>query len=286
VTRWLVVACILLTSCSSERVKPAVTPEPDRDGLVFELLIGRGPDDQRQGLRVLGDGQAQARGNQIPRIDDAGRVKLEPVELRWRDVWKYTPEELDRVRSVVAGAARGLQPRYEAKQGDTPSGDRLTWRLRSGDRLVEVEVDGAPFATPAALDQLYKRLPALHERPVEKTVWRVWTGGKLVERHVDCPVAKVPALATLRNVLFNPDSIPPQDAPADEQDPPGGTPLAEVEFLQGDTRYVSRFYADGRRDQTRPEGEKKLEDATPEHMAAIRAAIANSDFASLPEPVC
>jgi hypothetical protein len=293
VTRWLAAACILLiwlTSCGKERpvAAPAEPAQPaeQRDGVVFELLIGRGPDEQRQGLRILGDGQAQARGNQIPRIDDAGRVKLDPVELRWRDVWKYTPDELERVRAVVAGAARGLQPRYAVEQGSTPTGDRLTWHLRSGDRLVEVEVDGAPFATPPALDQLYRRLPALHERPVERTVWRVWTGGKVVERHVGCPMAQVPTLATLRNVLFNPDSIPPKDAPAAEPAPPDGTPLVEIEFLQPDSRYVSRFYADGRRDETRPEGEKRLEDATPEHLAAIHAAIASSDFAALPEPVC
>jgi hypothetical protein len=115
----------------------------------------------------------------------------------------------------------------------------------------------------------------------------VWTGGKVVERHVDCPVAKVPALRELRNVLFNPDSVAPKDAPADGGEPPGGAPLVEVEFLEADgSRYVSSFYADGRRHEVGPDGEKDLTPATDQHLAAIRAAIDASDFAGLPEPVC
>ena len=288
-TRWWAGACILLgiaTAACASRGEDAVPAPPAEEGLVFELLIGRGPDEHRTGLRVLADGQAQARGDQLPRIDETGRVRLDPAELRWRDVWRYTPAELERVRAVVAAAARGVQPRYAAAQGTTPTGERLTFRLRTPDGLVESEVDGAPFATPPQLDQLYRRLPALHERPVERTVWRLWTGGRVVERHVDCPVASVPALRDLRNVLFNPDSVPPKDASASAEDPPQGTPLAEVEFLDGDSRYVSSFYADGRRHETGPDGDRDLTRASEEHLSAIRAAIERSDVASLPEPVC
>jgi hypothetical protein len=276
-------ACIALATAAAACGEDEDEPVAD-DGLVFELLIGRVPDEQRQGLRILADGTTEARGDRLPRIDDTGRVRIDPAELRWREVWRYTPEELERVRAVVAGAARGLQSRYAVEQGRTPTGDRLTWRLRSGDQMVEVEVDGAPFATPPELEQLYRRLPALHERP-ERTVWRVWTGERVEERHVDCPVGSVPALRNLRNVLFNPDSAPPEGARTGGADPPDDTPLVEVEFLEDGERYVSRFYADGRRRDERPDGDREME-MSEQHLAAIRAALAGGEFARLPEPVC
>ncbi len=262
-----------------------------RDGLVFELEIGRVAPERRIGMRIHDDGRVELRGDLEPRIDDAGRVQVDRVELAWREEWRYTPQELERVRAAIADAAARLGPRYPDPVTDTDRrlGQRMVWRLRDRDgELAETVVEGHPFKTPAVLDELYPKLFTLHERPVERTVWRVWSDGEVAERRVDCEVGRVPALRALRGALFNPDARSSQDAPpSPSSDPPDGVPLVEIEFHppQGPDS-VYRLFADGRQQERRDGDDRPKPRMGAEQLAAVREALAGVGFASLPDPVC
>jgi hypothetical protein len=113
----------------------------------------------------------------------------------------------------------------------------------------------------------------------------VWSDGSLVALEARCEIGEVAHLDRLRDAIFAP-AAPREPGQSSAGDPPAGTPLVRVTFAAPGGAEVLEVHADGRRvDRTPAHGERETQLAS-DRVAAIRAAVAGTDWAALPARLC
>jgi hypothetical protein len=230
--------------------------EPNGTGLLLSYEAGNHL--HQYGGRVYRDGRYELRDDDDP---------------EWTAFDPFTPDEIAEIEQAVDRASRDLPDRIEGS--DPPPPDASTARFTLKGR--KVEVDEWPKAAPQ-LEALLDKIAELRKSPPVPSTWRLWSEGKVVELEVRCDIAEVEALSHLRDALFMPS--PAGRAPGFD-DPPDGTPLVSVNFGEE----LLEVYADGRRID-RAAGTTDERELDADRMGAIRAALAETDWAKLPSRLC
>jgi hypothetical protein len=140
-----------------------------------------------------------------------------------------------------------------------------------------VKVDEWPKAAPE-LAALLDTIAELRKTPPVPSTWRVWSKGRVVTLEAHCDIGEVKALSALRDALFMPDPSAPR--PPDD-DPPDGTPLVSVNFGEE----LLEVFPDGKR-VDRANGLQTTKTVGADRVNAIRAALAETDWAKLPSRLC
>jgi hypothetical protein len=247
-------ACTLiaLVGCGEQPVA-----EPNGTGLLFAYEAGNHL--HRYGGRVFGDGRYELYGKD-------GWTAYDPL----------TPPQVDEIGTAVDAALAADLPDRISQGTPAPDAASASFTLR-GRKIV---VDEYPRDAPPELEHVLDTIAALRRKPAVPSTWRIWTGDKVVELEAPCDLAEVAALSKLRDAIFMPSAPPASAPPAD--DPPADTPLVAVTF--GADEHLQVF-ADGRRVDRTPQGETEHELGA-DRIRAIRAALAATDWAALPQRLC
>jgi hypothetical protein len=225
----------------------------------------------RYGGRVFGDGRYDL-------YSTADQVS----EPEWSAREPFTPEQVEAIRAAVDGAlAAGLPDRVPSDGPPPPDADSARFRLR--DR--EIVVEDWSGSAPAELQRLLDRIAELRRRPPAPSTWRLWSRGAAVELEARCEISEVVALDRLRDAIFMPTARPSSNtAPA--PDPPAGAPLVQITFTTPKGDEVLEVYPDGRRVDRAPGAGERVHELDADRMAAIRQALAETDWAALPARLC
>lgn len=191
----------------------------------------------------------------------------------------------ERAAGAIAAAvddalAAGIPDRISA--GDPPPPDAATAHVTLRER--EIEVGNWPKNAPAALQRVVDTIAEQRRRPPTPSTWELWSRGAVVSLEVSCDVGDVAALRGLDDALFM-DTAAPGDEPAGG-DPPDGTPLVRVTFSGRDGDDVLSVFADGRRVERTAAGETSERRLGADQLAAVRRALAATDWGALPSRLC
>jgi hypothetical protein len=263
VRQWLL-ACILLAGCGGGQE----VAEPNGDGLIVAYEAGNHL--YRYGGRVFGDGRYEL-------YSTAQQTGPAP----WKSYDAFTPEQVDEIGAAVDRALDANIPDHvPGSDPPPPDAPSATFTLKGR----TIKVDEWPKAAPAELERILERIAQLRKRPPVPSTWRVWSNGKVVELEARCEIAEVPALRPLRDALFRTTAPPASGRPA-EPDPPDTTPLVAIFFDAPKGQETLEVFADGRRID-RVAGTDKTRELSTDQLAAIRAALENTDWAALPSRLC
>lgn len=194
------------------------------------------------------------------RVFEDGRYELSSGDPGWEAFEPFTPEQVERIAAAV-DEAKDLPDEIQGRGTPPPDTARAMFTLR--DRRIEV--DQYPRASPPELEAILELIARLRKKPPVPSTWQVWTGKDTVRFEVPCDMGDVALLADLRDALFMPS--PSASAPR-FADPPSGTPLVRIEFAGGETHTVA---ADA---------------DEPGRADAVKAALAATDWARLPQRLC
>jgi hypothetical protein len=263
----VLVLALVCSGCGGEAASRGRADMPDALLLSYEA----GNHLHRYGGRVFADGRYEL-------YSTADQVS----EPNWTVREPFTPAQIDEIRAAVdAALAAGLPDRVPADGPPPPDADTARFVLR--DRAIVVEDwSGAP---PPELQGLVDRIAQLRRPPPAPSTWRLWSRGAPVELEARCEIGEVVALDHLRDAIFMPAARPTSGASA-TSDPPAGTPLVRITFTtpKGDERL--EVYPDGRRIDLAPGGDERVHELDADRMAAIRQALAETDWAALPARLC
>jgi hypothetical protein len=248
---------------------PVRTPESGAaDGLIVAYEAGNHL--HRYGARVYADGRYEQFSTSHP-----GEAP------RWEAFEPFGERGTDAIAEAVdAALAAGIPDRISA--GDPPPPDAATGHVTLRDR--EIEVGNWPKNAPAELQRVLDTIAEQRKRPPTASTWELWSRGAVVSLEVGCDVGEVAVLHGLDDALFM-TSAAPGDAPAGD-DPPEGTPLVRVTFSGRDGDEVLSVFADGRRVERAADGEKSEDRVGADQLAAVRRALAATDWAALPTRLC
>jgi hypothetical protein len=224
------------------------------------------------GMRVFEDGRYESHSTRAPK------------QPEWESFERFTPEQMKEVRKEVDQAfSAGLPPKIPSPQRPPPDASTAKVTLRGQTCTV------AAWPNPAAqhLQRLLARVADLHSPPPASSTWQLWTGGAVMEFQVDCEIAQVDALNSLDRAIFGPAVSPGSKVSAKTLSlPPPGTPLIRITFTKQKGNEVLDIFPDGRRVQRLPSGEVTVRKLEPARLAAIRKALAETDWAALPKRLC
>jgi hypothetical protein len=205
-------------------------------------------------------------------------------EPDWRAYEPFTPEQVEEIRGEVEEAtAAGIPDRISAGDPPPPDAATATFTLLGGREIV---VGNWPANAPAELERLLQRIAELRRRPPVPSTWRLWSGGEAVELEVRCDVGEVDVLQPLRDAIFLPAAPPATGGDEAGPDPPEGTPLVQITFATAKGDEVLEVFADGRRVDRAGGGEPRTTELDGDRMAAIRRALAATDWRALPARLC
>jgi hypothetical protein len=206
------------------------------------------------------------------RVYKDGRYELSSGDdPDWTAFDPFTPEQIAQIEAAIDR----LEVPDHIKGSDPPPPDASTATFTFKGRTIKV--DEWPKAAPQ-LEALLDTIAELRKAPPVPSTWRLWSNGTVVELEAHCDIGDVAALSHLRDALFMPSAA--GEAPG-FADPPKGTPLVSVNF--GDE--LLEVYADGRRID-RAAGTTDERELDADRMGAIRAALAETDWAKLPSRLC
>jgi hypothetical protein len=269
---WVLAAGLLaIPGCGGEPAERGMA-EADGDGLVIAYEAGNHL--HRHGGRVFEDGRYELFSSSDPR-----------AKPDWKAYEPFTPEQVEQIRAEAErAAASGIPDRISA--GEPPPPDAATAHFTlPGDR--EIVVGNWPANAPAELDRVLQRIAELRRRPPVPSTWRVWSGGETVELEAPCEVGEVDVLRGLRDAIFLPAAAPAPEGDREAgDDPPAGTPLVSITFAAPGGEEVLEVFADGRRVDRAGGGEPRATDLDGDRMAAIRRALAATDWRALPARLC
>jgi hypothetical protein len=244
-------------------------PEPGAgNGLLVAYEAGNHL--HRYGARVYADGRYEQFSTSHPG-EAPGWERYEPFGERGTDAI---------AGAVDAALAAHIPDRISA--GDPPPPDAATAHVTLRDR--EIEVGNWPKNAPAEVQHVLDTIAEQRRRPPTASTWELWSRGELVTLQVGCDVGDVAVLHGLDDALFM-TSAAPGDAPAGE-DPPDGTPLVRVTFAGRDGDDLLSVFADGRRVERSAAGETTETRIGDDQLAAVRRALAATDWAALPARLC
>src|SRR5215218_2929786 len=224
----------------------------------------------RYGARVYADGRYEQ--------FSTSRAAEAP---RWEPYEPFGEHETRAIAEAVDGAlAAGIPDRISA--GDPPPPDAATAHVTLRDR--EIEVGNWPKNAPAELQRVLDTIAEQRKRPPTPSTWQLWSHGAVVALEVGCDVGEVAVLRGLDDALFM-TSAAPGDAPAGD-DPPEDTPLVRVTFSGPDGDDVLSVFADGRRVERAAAGETSERRLGSDQLAAVRRALAATDWGALPSRLC
>ena len=275
--RWVLTmtAAIALAGCGGgasgeapARVEtPVPEPEPD-NGLIVAYEAGNHL--HRYGARVYADGRYEQFSTSGP-----GEAP------QWERYEPFGERETGAIADAVdAALAASLPDRISA--GDPPPPDAATAQVRLRDR--EIEVGNWPKNAPPELQRVLDTIAEERRRPPTPSTWELWSRGAVVALQVGCEVGEVAVLRGLDDALFM-GSAPPGDAPAGD-DPPADTPLVRVTFSGPKGDDVLSVFADGRRVERSAAGETSERRLGADELAAVRRALAATDWGALPSRLC
>lgn len=251
---WLLVIAAF-AGCAEERVAES--------GVLLAYEAGNHL--HRYGGRVHADGRYE-----LFSTDDANAAP------DWNAYEPFTAEQVEEIAALVDEASRAVPDRLEPSGAPSPDAPVATFRLRDREVRVVEWPDSAP-----ELAALLDRIAELRRSAPVPSTWRVWDGSAVVELAVPCDMGTVPALSRLRDALFM-EGLKGDAAGAD---PPAGTPLVAVTFDAPGGREELEVHADGRR-VSRAGGKEQTSEVAPGQLGAIRAALAETDWAALPSRLC
>jgi hypothetical protein len=271
----VVCAVIFLAGCNggpSREEAPARMPESGGgnggNGLIVAYEAGNHL--HQYGARVYADGRYEqfstSRPGEAPQWE-----RFEPFGERQTGAI---------AKAVDAALAARIPDRISA--GDPPPPDASTAHVRLRDR--EIEVGNWPKNAPPELQRVLDTVAEQRRRPPTPSTWELWSRGAVVSLDLGCDVGDVAALRALDDALFM-TSAAPGDAPAGD-DPPTDTPLVRVTFSGRDGDDVLSVFADGRRVERTAAGESSERRMGSDQLAAVRRALAATDWAALPSRLC
>jgi hypothetical protein len=271
VWRCALVAAIAVAGCSdSASVEPPVRTSEAGAGNGLIVAYEAGNHQHRYGARVYADGRYE----QFSTSRAGEAAEWEPYEPFGEHETRAIADAVD------AALAARLPDRISA--GDPPPPDAATAHVTLRDR--EIEVGNWPKNAPAELQRVLDTIAEQRRRPPVASTWELWSRGQVVSLEVGCDVGDVAALHALDDALFM-ERAAPGGAPAGE-DPPDGTPLVRVTFSGRDGDDVLSVFADGRRVERSAAGETSERRLGDDQLAAVRRALAATDWGALPSRLC
>jgi hypothetical protein len=224
----------------------------------------------RYGARVYADGRYEQFSTR--------RAGDQP---EWEDYEPFGERATDAIAGAVdAALAAAIPDRISA--GDPPPPDAATAHLTLRDR--EIEIGNWPENAPPEIRRVLDEIAEQRKRPPARSTWELWSHGAVVAVEVGCDVGDVDVLGALDDALFM-STAAPGESPAGD-DPPEGTPLVRVTFSGREGDAVLSVFADGRRVERTADGETSERRLDADQLAAVRRALAGTDWATLPSPLC
>jgi hypothetical protein len=264
-------AAIAVAGCGGggSEEAPARMAEPAAgNGLIVAYEAGNHL--HRYGARVYADGRYE----QFSTTHPADAPSWEPYD-------PFDERETGAIADAVDAALRADIP-DRVSAGDPPPPDAATAHVTLRDR--QIEVGNWPKNAPAELQNVLDTIAEQRRRPPTPSTWELWSRGEVVTLEVGCDVGDVAALRGLDDALFM-TSAAPGDAPAGE-DPPPDTPLVRVTFSGSNGDDVLSVFADGRRVERSAAGETTRGRLDDDQLAAVRRALAATDWGALPSRLC
>jgi hypothetical protein len=249
--RWVCLLLMLVaTGCGEDR------PVTESNGRGSDVLVSyeAGNHLHHYGGRVYKDGRYELRDDDDP---------------QWTAFDPFTPEQVERIEAAID--ALDIPDHIS---GDRPP-DAATATFEFRGRTVKV--DEWPKAAPQ-LSALLDTIAELRKSPPLPSTWRLWSNGQVEVLEAHCDIGEVRVLSALRDALFMPD---PAARRPSAPDPPEGTPLVSVNFGEE----LLEIYPDGRRID-RAHGQETETKVSADRVNAIRAALAQTDWAKLPRRLC
>jgi hypothetical protein len=246
---------------------PVRTPEP-AGGLIVGYEAGNHL--HRYGARVYADGRYELFSTS------------QPAETpRWEAFEPFGEQQTAAIAEAVdAALAAEIPDRISA--GDPPPPDAPTGHVTLRDR--EIVVGNWPKNAPPELQRVLDTIAEQSKRAPTPSTWELWSNGAVVSLEVGCDVGEVAVLHALDDALYM-TSAAPGDAPEGD-DPPEGTPLVRVTFAGRDGDEVRSVFADGRLVDRTADGKTSEERVGADRLAAVRRALAATDWAALPPRLC
>lgn len=261
------------------------TTTPPDGPLLIEVITTR-PQASPVGFRVYADGRYDYLSDTQIVIAPDGGASASPVPLAWRTVTTFSAAQLAQLQQTIRAADVASLPARSAPPGPAYDASTQTWRIWEGGAETTIVVEGYPLHALPALEALAQQINALRPLPASRSEWRVWVGGRVERRSVECDVAEVAELRPLVQALLAPAALPPV-APADLPDLPPDEPIVEVRWQQqGSPDETTAAYADGRVVSVVGGRETLVRTLDTAQLAALLAAAAGVDWAALPDPVC
>ncbi len=238
------------------------------DGLIVGYEAGNHL--HRYGARVYADGRYEQFSTSQP-----GETP------RWEAFEPFGEQQTAAIAEAVdAALAAGIPDRISA--GDPPPPDAPTGHVTLRER--EIVVGNWPKNAPAELQRVLDTIAEQRKRPPTPSTWELWSDGAVVSLEVGCDVGEVAVLHALDDALYMP-SAAPGDAPEGD-DPPEGTPLVRVTFAGRDGDEVRSVFADGRLVDRTADGKTSEDRVGADRLAAVRRALAATDWGALPARLC
>ncbi len=250
--------------------EPAATRSGNGSGSGLIVAYEAGNHLHRYGARVYADGRYEQFSTR--------RAGEQP---EWERYEPFGERETEAIAGAVDSAlAARIPDRISA--GDPPPPDAATAHVTLRDR--EIEIGNWPKNAPAEIQRVLDEIAEQRKRPPAQSTWELWSRGAVVALEVGCDVGDVAVLHALDDALFM-TSAAPGDAPEGD-DPPGGTPLVRVTFAGRDGDDVLSVFADGRRVDRTADGETSERRLGADQLAAVRRALAATDWGALPPRLC
>ncbi len=255
----------------------------DFEHLLLEVIVQPATGNPT-GSRVFKDGRYEFLSDHEIVVASDGSATRKDVDLLWREVYVFTPDELVELEQAISEAnLPNLNDLYPAL-GQTFNTSTMTWRVLVNGQVKQIVVEGYPLNKVPALEKLYTRFNQIHQGPRASSVWNVWTNTGVVQRTFDCDVSSLDMLRPLLQALFVPNfnsttaafiALEPQ------------TVILEIRWQEaGQDTEKTRLYADGRYVEVSGDTETVVKTLTTPQLMDFLDALQSISWDQLPEPVC